>query len=368
MKKKLISLAATAALAVPAMGQNIASPATLAAPVTPQSSVTLYGIADAGFVRSSNIAGTSRLGLDSGYLQSSRFGFRGNEDLGGGLRALFTLENGFNVDTGAAASSTVFFNRQAFVGIASNSLGTLTAGRQYTPGYDNLILLAGAPAFGVSGGAVDGVGVPGSTIARFDNTLGGTRIDNSVKYTSPTVSGFRGNAMLGFGEVAGASSAGRLASLGAAYNNGPLSVGTSYLTRNCTGTAGCTATQANNKVFALGAGYDFGPAKLAAIYTNEKNGKLVKNSNADVFHVMVQVPVGALLLSAGLQRLNDKSTLNEDVTQFNLSAVYALSKRTSLYGAYSNQKVDNGGKASMALGTSSNGRQNIAAIGMRHVF
>ena len=91
--------------------------------------------------------------MDSGYLQSSRFGFRGSEDLGGGLRAIFTLESGYNIDNGAN-SSAIFFNRQSFVGLSSSNLGTLTLGRQYTPIYDNLILLSGAPAFGVSGGAV----------------------------------------------------------------------------------------------------------------------------------------------------------------------------------------------------------------------
>jgi len=113
MKKHLIALAATAAVALPALAQSPSG-----------SSVTLYGIADASLVRTNNVGGSGRTGLDSGYLQSSRFGFRGSEDLGGGLRAIFTLESGYNIDNGAN-SSAIFFNRQSFVGLSSSNLGTL---------------------------------------------------------------------------------------------------------------------------------------------------------------------------------------------------------------------------------------------------
>lgn len=359
MKKPLFKLLAVAAatVALPVMAQQ--APAT--------SSLTLYGIADAGLVRISNVAGSGRTAMDSGYLQSSRFGFRGTEDLGGGLRALFTLESGYNLDTGANTSTT-FFNRQSFMGLSSSSLGTLTLGRQYTPIYDNLIMLSGAPAFGVSGGAVDGIPSAGSSAARFDNTLGGTRIDNSMKYTSPTMAGFKINAMAGLGEVAGSNSAGQMLSIGAAYNRGPIQSGLGYQVRKCTAAAGCNATQGDDKLFAIGGGYDFGPAKLAAVYTTEKNGRNVKGNDADVLHVMVQVPMGPWFLSAGYQQLNDKTRLNQDVQQYNLSAIYYLSKRTSLYGAFSHQKVDNGGRAGMALTTSSDSKQSVYALGVRHTF
>lgn len=368
MNKHLFALAAAATFAAPGIAQNIVSPRAAAAPAQAESSMVIYGITDAGYVRSSNIAGSSRLGLESGYLQSSRIGFRGTEELGGGLRALFTLESGIALDTGANASATTFFNRQAFVGLSSKDLGTFTMGRQYTTVYDNLIQSSGAPAFGISGGAVDGIGTPGSTVGRFDNTLGGTRINNSAKYTSPTYAGWRVNGMLGMGDVAGSSSAGRTVSVGVAYNAGPISAGTGYQTRNCTNPVGCGPTEAQNKLFAIGGTYDFGPARLSAVFSSEKNGKMVKDSDANVYHVMVQVPVDAWLLAVGYQRLDDKSARHEDVQQFNLMAIYTLSRRTSLYAAYSDQKVANGGKASMALGISSDSQQNVAAVGLRHRF
>lgn len=353
---KLLAIAA-ATVALPALAQQ--APAT--------SSVTLYGIADAGLFRISNVSGTGRTAMSSGYLQSSRFGFRGSEDLGGGLRALFTLESGINLDTGAN-SSAIQFNRQAFMGLSSSALGTLTLGRQYTPIYDNLILQAGAPAFGVSGGAVDGIPSAGSSAARFDNTLGGTRIDSSMKYTSSTVGGLKINAMASLGTVGSTTTTGRTLSIGAAYNSGPLQSGLGYQVRKCAAATGCNSTLDDDQLFAIGGGYDFGPAKVSAIYTTEKNARNVKGNDADVLHVMVQVPMGAWLLAAGYQQLNDKTRLNHDVQQYNLSAIYYLSKRTSLYGAFSRQTVDNGGRAGMALTTSSNNKQSVYAVGLRHSF
>ena len=111
MNKHLFIVAAATALSMPALAQ---------------SSVTLYGIADATIVSVSNKEGSRLTALDSGVLQSSRFGFRGNEDLGGGLRALFVLESGVSLDTGAGAA--VLFNRQAYVGLSSQTAGTLTLG------------------------------------------------------------------------------------------------------------------------------------------------------------------------------------------------------------------------------------------------
>ena len=333
------------------------------------SSVTLYGIADVGVMHNSNNAGQSESRMSSGYLQPSRFGFRGSEDLGGGLRAVFTMESGLNLTTGANASPTVMFNRQAFMGLSSSQLGTFTMGRQYTPVYDHLILLSGGPTFGISGSAVDGVAAPGSTAGRFDNTLSGTRIDSSFKYTSPDFSGFKVNALWQSRPDASSAKTGQLSSISLAYNAGAISSGLGYIARKCSSLAsGCTATADDDKLWAMGAGYDFGVAKLSGIYTSQKNAKNVKDSDADVLHLMVQMPVGGWQLAAGYQRLNDKSVRDEDLRQINLSALYYLSKRTSIYGAYSQQKVDNGGKAGMAVTTSSNGKQNIYAMGIRHTF
>lgn len=293
---------------------------------------------------------------------------RGSEDLGGGLRAVFTLESGYNIDTGANTSTTSFFNRQSFVGLASDSLGTLTLGRQYTLIYDNLVMLSALPAFGFSGGAVDGIASVGSSASRFDNTLGGTRIDNAIKYTSPTVSGIQFNAMTGFGEVAGSSSAMQLLSIGANYRQGPVYTGLIYQIRKCPPSGGCIAGQDHDKTFAVGGGYDFGPAKISAIFTSQNNSKNINGNDADTAHVMVQMPAGQWLLATGYQQLNDRSTLSQDVKQYNFSALYYLSKRTTVYGALSLQEVSHGGRAGMSMATSNDNKQNVFALGVRHTF
>lgn len=332
------------------------------------SSVQMYGVADMGFARISNKGGSSLSAVTSGRLQSSRIGFRGNEDLGGGLSAVFTLESGIEMDTGNSTSSSVFFNRQAWVGLKSAQFGTLTLGRQYSPIYDHLVLSSGAPTFGLVGGAVDGIATPGSSVGRFDNTIGGTRTDNSIKYTSPRLGGFTATAMMGMGEVAGDNTAGRTLGMGVGYLNGPLTAAVTYLTRECKTSGGCTGAAAKDTVLAVSGRYDFGFMNLGAIYTQQRNAKNVKDTDGDVMSVRAVFPVNAWRFAAGYQVLNDKSASNQDVKQFNLGATYDLSKRTTLYTFYTNQKVSNGGIASMGLVNSSNSRQNQWSTGMRHTF
>lgn len=332
------------------------------------SAVQLYGVADMGFAHISNKGGSSLNAVTSGRLQSSRFGFRGNEDLGGGLSAIFTLESGIEMDTGSSTSSTVFFNRQSWVGLKSLQFGSVTLGRQYTPIYDHLVHSSGAPTFGLVGGAVDGIAIAGSTVGRFDNTIGGSRIDNSIKYTSPNMGGFTTTAMMGFGEVAGDNAAGRTLAIGVGYLKGPWSSAVTYLTRECKTSGGCTSVEAKDKVLALSGRYDFGFMNLGVIYTQQRNAKNVKDTDGDVMSVRAVFPVNAWRLAIGYQELHDKSVRNQNVKQFNLGATYDLSKRSTLYTFYSNQKVSNGGIASMGLINSSNSRQNQWSIGMRHAF
>lgn len=356
MKKYLIPASLAAAVATGASAQ------------TPASSVTLYGIADVAVSHVDNRAGSSLTSLDSGRLQSSRLGVRGREDLGGGLAATFTLEHGISMDTGSAASGTTFWNRQAHVGLTSARFGTVTLGYQYTPVYDQLILLSPAVTFGGHAGAVDGVALPTSAVGRFDNTLGGSRVANSIKYHSPRFNGFRGLAMLGFGEVAGSSSAGRSVSLGVGYDQGPLSAGLVYFGSECRGANGCSATEGKNKVLVGGVGYDFKVARVSMVISDQKNARNVKDVDGTAWSVLGTVPLGALSLSAGYSALDDKSARDWDVRQFNLGAQYSLSRRTTLYAFWSRQLVDNGGKAHMLMLDSSNSGQSQYGAGLRHVF
>jgi general bacterial porin, GBP family len=132
MKKKLAIAAAVAA--------------TFASASYAQSSVTLYGIVDAGFTYTTNINGNNSFALTSGNVQTSRWGLRGAEDLGGGLKTIFTLESGFNVTNGQQNGS--LFNRQSFVGLTQAQYGTLTLGRQFDSVVDYLAPLTAAGSWG----------------------------------------------------------------------------------------------------------------------------------------------------------------------------------------------------------------------------
>jgi predicted porin len=159
-----------------------------------QSSVTLYGIVDTSvrYLTNANANNDSQVSMGVGPITGSRWGLKGAEDLGGGLSAVFRLENGFNVWNGQLASSGTLFNRMAYVGLSSNQYGTVTLGRQNTPLFDQL------------GNVYDPL-----TVGNYDQdgwlpgALGyGLRQNNSVKYNGQ-FGGLNVEAMYGFGNVAG---------------------------------------------------------------------------------------------------------------------------------------------------------------------
>ncbi len=123
MKKSLLALGVMGTFAGAAHAQN---------------SVTLYGLIDAGITYTNNQSGSKNVQATSGQVNGSRWGLRGSEDLGGGLKAIFTLENGFNIDTGKFGQNGAEFGRQAFVGLSSNQYGAVTLGRQYDSVVDYL--------------------------------------------------------------------------------------------------------------------------------------------------------------------------------------------------------------------------------------
>jgi predicted porin len=188
-----------------------------------QSSVTIYGIIDASVGYNSKVATGvgratgNRAGVDSGAIKGSRIGFKGSEDLGGGLKALFNLENGFNVDTGAAAQNGTLFGRTATVGLSGN-FGAVLLGRQkdFT---DDIAAFTSVDDFG---------GLISNAHARDLDRTNGERVNNSIRYNTPNVNGFYGSLIYGFGEQAGSTSTGQSYGIGGAYANGPFGIGLSY--------------------------------------------------------------------------------------------------------------------------------------------
>ncbi|MFJ9533819.1 porin [Herbaspirillum sp. NPDC101396] len=358
MKHKVLAAAAFAAVGIQA------------APVQAQSSVTIYGLIDTGIVVESGGAAGHVTKLTSGISGGSRIGFKGTEDLGGGMSALFLLETGFQNDTGALGQGGLLFGRQSYVGLGGN-FGTVTAGRQYTPQY--LVLSAVDPF---------GTGYAGDAANLMPNTgNGASRMDNTIKYASPNFGGVTGELAYGFGETAGSTKA--ASQLGAAigYANGPLNVRLGFHGRN---NDTVTTQTGSGRSTLLGATYNFGPVKLHAAYGINKglNSSPLRNTvnpygttpivastdSADIL-VGVTVPFGVQhTFLASYIRKNDKTVLNQDADQFALGYRYALSKRTDLYAMYAHIKNKNGAPYTVGSSIEAGSGNSAWNMGIRHTF
>ena len=206
-----------------------------------QSSVTIYGVADAGLVVDKDAAGDRLTRVASGVASGSRIGFKGKEDLGNGLSALFVLESGFNIDTGTSGQGGLLFGRQAYVGLSGKG-GTVTLGRQYSPYYLALRDVADPFVIGLAGTA--------------SNVMATNyRVDNMAQYATPTWNKLSAELAYGFGEVADDNAKNR--SLGGAvhYIDGPLNLTvTHHRKENALATA-----DTRNSLLAMR--YDFGVAQ-----------------------------------------------------------------------------------------------------------
>jgi predicted porin len=230
-----------------------------------QSSVTLYGVVGDGLNYTSNVGGHSALQLANGNVENSRWGLLGSEDLGGGNRAIFRLENGFNVNTGALGQGGREFGRQAYVGLASNRYGTLTLGRQYDPTID---LFA---RFTVGGSYM---GALGTHPLDNDNTGLDFRVNNSVKYVSPEYHGVTAEAMYAFSNEPGGFADNRLYGGGLRYSRDGVSLAAAYMKMNNPGGAnGAVATDgvftgSSQQDIVAGASYKFSSTELGLAYSH----------------------------------------------------------------------------------------------------
>lgn len=355
-----------------------------------QSGVTLYGFMDLGIAYTSNnansgLANTSSTSMRSGNFDYSHWGLRGSEDLGGGTSAIFTLESAINAVNGDpySAYGYPFFARQAWVGLKSGGLGQITLGRQLPIASDILVPTANAYYLGSQTAAIDGAAsVPGSAVNRFDNMIGGVRLNNLVKYRSSAFSGVIVHAQFAPEEkgttVATAAAGiprgpdggavGQTSAIGATYGNDVLDLGLMAQTVKCLPSVCALGYSATDKLFGLSAAYKMGASRFGFMYTNQKNAKNSPRMNGDTFSALATVPYGSWRFSAGYQYLKDKSGAKQNVGQFNLGVNYGLSKRTFLYALYSRQDAKNGGLASMAGVISSDGKQSQVTAGIAHAF
>ncbi|EKS67709.1 MULTISPECIES: porin [Caballeronia] len=367
-----------------------------AAPAFAQSSVTLYGIVDDSIVYQSsqtNLAktnpGRSNIKTGSGIWAGSRFGLKGAEDLGGGNKAIFQLESGFDINSGQAQFTNALFGRQAWVGLTNPAYGTLTAGRQYTSYYT--LLSPYSPTnwltgyFGAHPGDLDGL----DTIYR---------ANNSIVYTSPKFYGLTVSGSYSFAGVPDSVYQGSTWTAALQYQQGPIGgtvafsrinnaaegggiYSSSSTTINSTAatdgsgqpgvsavTAGYQRAQAQQR-FAVAGGYQFNSAwDISVTYTNVQyipgvnsrfTDEAVFNTAGTVLHWKA---TSAWDFAAGYSYtwaskangINDAASYH----QFNLSQYYSLSKRTGLYALEAFQRA-NGNTLAVPSNTSTN-RQTAA--------
>ncbi|RQT37458.1 porin [Burkholderia contaminans] len=346
-------------------------------PVFAQSSVTLYGLVDSGLTYVNNAGGKSLVSATSGNEQGSRVGFLGREDIGGGNSIVFKLENGFNIENGALGQGGRMFGRQAWVGVTNRSFGTLSMGRQYNSIQENLQELSIAGSSLVSQYGMH----PFDTDA-LNNTF---RTNNTVKYVSPVVSGFRADALYGFSNSSNFG-ANRSWSVGAQYKAGPVSLGVAYANMNNPGANSAGAVASDNyytfvsgvnqqQIWGAGAIYDFGPASVGLLYTNTLF-KLNSGATRDYTNyetslryrpsATTNVTLGETYTSA---RASSGAPRSAHYWQTSFGVQYYLSKRTDLYAnAFYQRSTANTVAAIEGVAASTTRAQLVAVVGVRSKF
>ncbi|RJF95514.1 porin [Noviherbaspirillum saxi] len=309
-----------------------------------QTSVTVYGVMDLGVVSEGGGPGGSVLKLSSGVSAGSRLGFRGSEDLGGGLSAKFVIESGIAADTGGLNQGGLTFGRQAFVGL-DGGFGSITAGRQYAPHFL----------------AVDDIDPFGTGLAGNSTNLLGTtaRMSNALIYTTPSVGGFNGQLAYGFGEIAGDASANRQMGLRLGYSAGPFSGGLAHHhTNDPSGT-----TAAKNTLISAKYDFNFGWVSLGYNVNDGAPG----NDSRDVL-VGLSVPAGTGTIMASYVRKDDRSALNRDAAQIGIGYIHNVSKRTALYTSYARIDNDNGAMYTVGNAIEAGSGNRAFNFGVRHRF
>lgn len=323
MKKSLVALAVLAA-----------SGAAMA-----QSSVTLYGVADI-WVGSSKTNDVRTTQMVSGGVSSSRWGIKGEEDLGGGLKAIFTFEQGVSLDTGAGTG----FDREASVGFAGG-FGEVKFGRVWT--------------------ALDDIS--GASNSVFDSDLAATtnvfksadftaNPNNGIRYTSPSFGGFSGTVSYSLDEKSNAANTTQATAFNVQYANGPLAAQVGYQTEEVNGAA------KSDDYLRLGGSYDFGFATAKASY-----GTVEYASGNEVaeYQIGADVPLSAAMtLSAGYASSETENAAGAKLTEregFGVAVAYSLSKRTTVYGGFHRSTEDNAAGVELT-------KNSVYAVGVKHTF
>jgi len=341
-----------------------------------QSSVTLYGVVDAAVLFDSGEATTDAAGhtrnrsntkIVSDTLTPSAFGLKGVEDLGGGVKAIFHLESGFNIANGRQAQDGAMFNRQASVGLMDDKYGTFTVGRQFDSYSDMVGPFASSNSW---------AGQYGAHFGDIDNLNQAFNLSNAIKYVSPELFGITFGGTYALGGHAGDYSADRAWSVAASFTHGPISLGAGYLnvrdpfTAVLGATAGASpaATSSDGYSGALdcsvptgvcglqnaqslrswggGGSYSFGDVTVGAVYSRSILAQsqffaTPAGASFDNYEANVAWTVAPMLTVGGAYVFTDGSASGASPRfhQVNVGANYALSKRTTLYTVATAQKA-----------------------------
>jgi len=365
----------------PSALKAITLPAVLAAslggPAFAQSSVNLFGVVDLAVAHGSGSV-AKQTQLANGYLASSRIAFKGQEDLGGGLKAGLWLESGFNADTGAGQGSNtnnqatgsaggggLTFNRRSHLSLGGQ-WGEIRVGRDFVPQYLNI---ANYDPFDLSGSGASQVlnsAITGPTLVRASNSIAylyGHGFNAAAIGYGPggfTGTGFQFHAMYYVGENASGTATSRDGTgygLRAVYATGKLTV---------SGAAGATRYAAGNvRQNNVGANYDFGPVQVMGMHEWDKNGA----TSARGWLAGARVPVGVGALRLAYSRHGTDAAGNPTARKWAVGYVHPLSKRTALYAAAA--RVSNEGTSTQALNgavTAPGQASRGFDVGVRHSF
>jgi GBP family porin len=353
-----------------------------------QSSVTLYGIISDAIGYVNNEGGKSAVLMITGGHQNNRLGFKINEDLGGGLAAIATLENGFNITNGTLGQGGRIFGRQAFVGLSSQKYGAVTFGRQYDMLWDYLDRLEPqASAMGL-----------GDNVGSNDNIEGNFRYSNSVKYVSPKFDNVNFEALYAFSNAAGQFALNRAVSLGIGYDDGKRNFSVVYLNIDRPGLANPSGAVSddyegpafqlfrtsplnpavgvrNQQVVAAGGQYVLGSVTLTGLFSDVRYRYLDETSlHLDNYDAAVSYQLTpALILSGAYLYTNGTYGGIDASSHWNQGQVgldYILSKRTDVF--FSTNYIRASGPLATAvlfLVSPSSSKSQIAAMGgIRHLF
>jgi len=360
MNKSLLALAVLTALSSAAFAQ---------------SSVTLYGKIDLGLVLDSGSPAGKSVRVSSGVTGGSRLGFKGVEDLGGGLKASFQLETGYCADSAAPASGTAkdstgktitvpvtnyctgsnaFMGRQAH-GDLTGAFGAISAGRQYSLGFTNLTTI---DPFGT--------GFAGNSSNLIDPSS--TRLNNSVQYTTPSMYGLTASGEFALGETTGNWAASRETGAALTYANGPLYAGAVYYSLDNPNGSGDF-----RKNYQFGGTYDFGIVKVHAMAQKGTGSPLLSTGatgKTDVLDLLggVTVPLAGGSLILDYINHNDRTTADQDANQAAIGYLYPLSKRTSVYSSFAHINNRHGAQFHVGNATESGTGNKSFDFGVVHNF